>query len=114
MPQPEDSTAAAVVDQRHLMWQLAREAAVAPDIDGAGPLRAARRVFLRHTRRKYPDTGRCGFCGGTWLAKEPQSRMIDGCAARQYAARHLAEAGHLDQDGHLVTFPLGGAEQSGS
>jgi hypothetical protein len=86
----------------------------ATDIAVESPLRAARRVFLRHARRKYPDTGRCSFCGGAWLAKESESRMVDGCAARQYAARPLAEAGQLDPDGHLIPAVRGGAEQSGS
>ena len=78
------------------------KAETAADIAGGNPLRAARRVFLRHSRRRYPDTGRCSFCGGAWLVKHVESRLISGCAARQYAADHLARAGHLDQDGHLI------------
>jgi len=86
----------------------------ATDIAVESPLRVARRVFLRHARRKNPDTRHCSLCGGLWLAKGFEGRLVDGCAARQYAAGPLAEAGQLDQDGHLISVLRGGAEQNGS
>jgi hypothetical protein len=77
------------------------------------PTRAPRGVFLRHHRRKYPDTGRCAFCGGSWLARV-EDRLVEGCEARQRAATSLAIAGQLDQRGHLIPSPPDSGEQSGA
>lgn len=64
-------------------------------------VRAARRVFIRHHRRRYPDTGRCAFCGDPWLPRD-DVRLVEGCEARQYVAGLLQRARQLDPQGHLV------------
>lgn len=53
------------------------------------PLSAAQRVFDRHTRRLYPDTGRC-ICGGAWLVQGTDGSLVEGCAVRTTAAGLLA------------------------
>jgi len=74
------------------------------DTEANTPIGAARRVFIRHRRRAYPDTGRCTFCGGAWGSRGAEGRRVDGCAARQYAAEVLGK--QLDQ---LSSSPLLGA-----
>jgi hypothetical protein len=64
------------------------------------PTLAARRVFARHQRRMYPDTGRCTFCGSPWMEAGTGGRLVDGCGARQIAATALLHAGQLTALGH--------------
>lgn len=66
-------------------------------------VRAARGVFARHRRQRYPDRTRCGFCGGRWRsASTGTGRTVEGCAARHLVAGLLDGAGQLDEAGRLV------------
>ena len=79
----------------------------AVDRPGEEQVRAARAVFARHRRRRYPDRSRCGFCGGAWrVAPTESGRLLEGCAARHLVAGLLERSSQLDDTGRLVPPPV--------
>lgn len=63
---------------------------------------SARRVMAQHRRRRFPDTGWCGFCGRRWIAsKTRRGTLTEGCAQRRQAQEVLDVAGQLDKRGRL-------------
>lgn len=64
---------------------------------------SARRAVAQHRRRRYPDTGQCGYCPQPWRVGETRAgRAVEGCERRREALDVLDAAGLLDTYGTPV------------